>query len=140
MLILMIVDILQRNGIMILGVLEYNPRWHEGPWNLAPDPDLYEKFACSIVSHFKDRVKYWEIWNEPDTKTYWIPQDEMKAYTALLKKVYPAIKKIDPTCKVLMGGVSCMPNISLVSLSRSHLNKVFCPLISSLRQPINPSL
>lgn len=108
-----IVDVLQKNDIRILGILEYNPAWHDGPWNEAPDFDLYEKFVSRVVNHFKDRVKYWEIWNEPDEETYWIPQDEMKTYTELLKRIYPVIKKIDPTCKVLMGGVSRMPNISL---------------------------
>lgn len=114
-----IVDILWKNNIKILGIIEYNPRWWDGPWNSPPDFDLYEKYACKVVSHFKNRVKYWEIWNEPDEKTYWIPQDDMKTYTKLLKRAYLAIKNIDPSCKVLMGGVSKYPHISLKRIYRN---------------------
>lgn len=98
----------------VLGFLIWNH-----PWNSPPDFDLYERYACKVVSHFKDKVKYWEIWNEPDVKTYWVPQDDMKTYTELLKRVYPAIKKIDPTCKILMGGVSSTPHISLKRIYRN---------------------
>lgn len=108
-----IVDILNKNNIKVLGILHYNPRWDNEPWNKAPNPQLFEKYACAVVAHFKDRVKYWEIWNEPDEKTYWAPQDDMKAYTELLKSIYPAIKKTDPTCRVLMGGVSKTQALSL---------------------------
>lgn len=89
-----IVDVLAKYNVRILGILHYNPRWRtDAEWNAPPDFDSYEKFAAAVVGHFKDRVKYWEIWNEPDEKTYWIPQDDMKTYTALLKMVYPALKK-----------------------------------------------
>lgn len=102
----MIVDIVRKRGISVLGILHYNPGWDNEPWNKAPNIGLYTRYVCKTVEHFKNRIKYWEIWNEPDEPEYWIPQDDMKTYTALLKSVYPAVKKIDPSCKVLMGGVS----------------------------------
>ncbi len=114
-----IVDILNKNNIKVLGILHYNPSWDNEPWNKAPNPLLYERYAANVVKHFRDRIKYWEIWNEPDEKTYWVPQDDMKTYTELLKRVYPAIKKVDPTCKVLMGGVS---KTQVLSLKRIYKN------------------
>jgi polysaccharide biosynthesis protein PslG len=101
-----IVDMIRDSGISILGILHYNPSWDAQPWNKAPNIEFYTRYACETVEHFKDRVKYWEIWNEPDEPEYWIPQDDMKTYTKLLKRVYTALKKTDPSCKVLMGGVS----------------------------------
>jgi hypothetical protein len=100
-----IVDILSKNGIKILGILEYNPSWVT-PWNKAPDHAGYVNYAAKVVEHFKERVKYWEIWNEPDIATYWIPQDDLKTYSVLLKEVYPALKNADPTCAVVLGGFS----------------------------------
>jgi hypothetical protein len=115
-----IVDALCANEIKILALLHYNPRWRQDvPWNAPPDFDHYEKYACAVVEHFKDRVKYWEIWNEPDEKTYWDPQDDMKTYAQLLKRVYPAIKKVDPTCTVVMGGVSSTITVSLKRIYRN---------------------
>lgn len=58
------------------------------------------------MERYKGRVTHWEIWNEPDTPTYWTPQDDMVRYTALLKKVYCRAKKIDPDCRILNGGLS----------------------------------
>jgi hypothetical protein len=102
----LIVKILRERDIGILGILEYNPTWHKGSWNDPPDKALYIKYARRVVSHFKKDVKYWEIWNEPDHKTYWEPQDDMTAYSALLKAVTPAIKKEDPTAMVVLGGLA----------------------------------
>ncbi len=101
-----LVDALSKRGIRILGLLDYNTSWGGANWNTAPDPDKFTAYARQVVSRYKDRVMYWEIWNEPDQDIYWVPQDEMKAYTALLKKVYPAIKEEDPTAKVVLGGLS----------------------------------
>jgi len=111
-----IVNILHERGIKILGILHYNPSWDNEPWNKAPNPKLYTRYATKTVKHFKDRVKYWEIWNEPDEPEYWMPQDGMKAYSSLLKMVYPAIKRVDPTSEVLMGGVSNRVELSIKTL------------------------
>jgi hypothetical protein len=100
------VDLIQRQGIKILGILQYNPLWEDGAWNRAPNAANYVRYAQAVVRHFKGRVKYWEIWNEPDQRTYWDPQDDMTAYSALLKSVYPVIKTEDPTSRVLIGGLS----------------------------------
>ena len=90
----------------MLGLLLYNPAWRDAPWNAAPITADYVAYAKATVRHFKKHVKYWEIWNEPDSKTYWQPQDDMAAYAQLLKAVYPAIKKEDPTAKVVIGGMT----------------------------------
>ncbi|MDD5236093.1 MAG: cellulase family glycosylhydrolase [Candidatus Omnitrophica bacterium] len=100
-----IVRILAQNQIKILGVLQYNTPW-KGAWNSAPDIDLFAAYARRTVNRFKGDVKYWEIWNEPDSEIYWQPQDGLETYTNLLKKVYPAIKEEDPSARVLMGGLS----------------------------------
>lgn len=101
-----IVDTLARNHLHVLGLLEYNPLWRKVRFNTPPDPVAYGKYVQATVHHFKDRVKYWEVWNEPDSPTYWSPQDDMTAYSALLKTIYPVIKKEDRTAQVLVGGLA----------------------------------
>jgi hypothetical protein len=100
-----IVDILTNKGIKILGLLEYNPLWVT-PWNRAPVRTDYVHYAVNVVEHYRAKIKYWEIWNEPDFDFYWTPQDEMRTYSLLLRDVYPALKKVDPTCVVVLGGLS----------------------------------
>jgi hypothetical protein len=102
-----IVDLLTKNNINILGLLNYCPGWASasGKWNSPPAyNELFVKYASLVVKRYKDRIKYWEVWNEPDSHIYWEPQDGLKSYCLLLKEVYLALKKIDPDCKILNGG------------------------------------
>ena len=101
-----IVEILENYDIKILGLLNYNTPWSADAWNSAPNRSLYVNYAKEVVKRYKKKIKYWEIWNEPDDKLYWQPQDYMQSYTLLLKELYPALKKVDPTCVIVMGGIA----------------------------------
>jgi polysaccharide biosynthesis protein PslG len=114
-----IMNLFWKNDIKVLGLLNYNAPWAAKEWNAAPDPDLYTKYAVKVVKRYKNKIKYWEIWNEPDDPLYWYPITyDMKAYTQLLKTVYPAMKKADPTCVVVMGGIA-----KFVPQSLKHIYK-----------------
>jgi hypothetical protein len=111
-----IVDAAHKRGIKILGILAYNPAWAGVPWNHAPDVVRYGHFARNVVNHFKDRVRHWQIWHEPDNPAFWHPEDQMQRYTLLLQHVYVLLKSVDPTCIIHLGGVSqalpmCLKNI-----------------------------
>lgn len=99
-------DLLDKAGIKVLALLDYNAVWAGEAWNTPPPADKFTRYAETVVNRYKSKIKYWEIWNEPNQSIYWVPQDQMKAYTELLKSVYPAIKKADPTSQVLLGGLS----------------------------------
>jgi len=102
-----IVELLKKYGIGILGILHYNTPWNSDAWNEPPkDNSLFVNYATRVISHYKGSVKYWEVWNEPDSATYWNKQDGLKGYCRLLKEVYAAAKKADPQCKVLNGGLA----------------------------------
>ncbi|MCK9604579.1 MAG: beta-galactosidase [Candidatus Omnitrophica bacterium] len=104
-----IVELLSKNNIQVLGILHYSTDWASacGRWNCPPqDSKLFVNYAVTVASRYKEKVKYWEIWNEPDSSTYWQPQDGLKSYCVLLKEVYTALKKVDPGCKVLNGGLA----------------------------------
>ncbi|MDD5065802.1 MAG: beta-galactosidase [bacterium] len=114
-----IVRILSEKDIRILGLLEYNPSWRAVAWNTAPEQESYIRYALRTAEHFKGKVKYWEIWNEPDEKTYWEPQDNMKAYSRLLKSVSSNLRRVDPECKIVLGGLS---STIVLSLRRVYKN------------------
>ncbi len=101
-----LVDLLDKNDIKILGLLHYNVSWNSAHWFDPPDPDLFANYARRVVARYKSRVKYWELWNEPNVDIYWKPQDGMKRYTALLKRTYTELKREDATCRLLVGGLS----------------------------------
>ena len=101
-----IVEALSKNGLSTLGILCYNAGWSNPKWNAAPDRAGFVAYAQATVRHFKDRVKRWEVWNEPDVPQYWDPQDGMKSYALLLKETAAAVRKEDPACRIVMGGLA----------------------------------
>lgn len=104
-----IVNLLDKNNINILGLLDYSASWasSDGKWNSPPKENkLFVNYALKTIQRYKDKVKYWEIWNEPDSYIYWNKQDGLISYCALLKDVYIAVKKTDPDCKILNGGLA----------------------------------
>ncbi len=114
-----LVELLFQNNIQILGILDYTADWAspKKKWNYPnPDNTLFIQYASGVAQRYKDKVIYWELWNEPDSQVYWNPQDGMKAYVGLLKEVYSALKKIDPDCKVLNGGLAN----GLISVNRLY--------------------
>jgi len=104
-----IVRLLRDKGIHILGILHYSVSWASscGQWNCPPkDNKVFVNYAGKVIGRYKNQVKYWEVWNEPDSAVYWKEQDGLKSYCLLLKDVYREAKKIDPDCKVLNGGIA----------------------------------
>jgi hypothetical protein len=58
-----------------------------------------------IVHHFKDRVQYYEIWNEPNV--YQCPQFiEPADYINLVKRTVPVIRQEYPEARIQVGGVA----------------------------------
>lgn len=104
-----IVGALTRSNIAVLGVLSYHADWAspDKKWNVPnQDHSFFLDYCRKVCGRYKDRVKFWEIWNEPDSKIYWEPQDGLREYARLLQDAYRALKEIDPGCTVLNGGLS----------------------------------
>jgi hypothetical protein len=82
------------------------------------DPDEMGRFIEQAVARYKARIHLWEFLNEPVYTSYALPdrysrQYGGKGYTpadyvALLKVAATAMRKADPTCKV-MGGIAGNP-------------------------------
>jgi hypothetical protein len=116
-----IVNIFAKHNIHLLGLLSYSTDWASlsGQWNSQPkDNALFVTYAARVVSRYKDKVRHWEIWNEPDSLTYWSQQDGLKSYCELLRDAYRELKRIDPGCNVLNGGFAN----SLVSVNKLYDN------------------
>jgi hypothetical protein len=104
------VDALAARGFNIIGVLiGPTPAWaaqgNPGGDFYPPDPQLFAQFAGAVVSRYKDRIHYWEVWNEPDNERYWKPAPDPGAYANLLKATSPAIRAADPGARILVAGI-----------------------------------
>ncbi len=73
----------------------------------------FATWAGAVAARYGSKgAKYFEIWNEPNTSTFWAPTPDPAAYTADLKAAYAAIKKVDPSAIVLTGGLAPAANTS----------------------------
>lgn len=66
------------------------------------NPQPFQDYLTLMVGHFKNRIKYWEIQNEPDQG--WAFQGGINIYSVYLKAAYQAIKAADPDAQVMNGG------------------------------------
>ena len=87
------------------------------PWN---DPENYwGRYVYQTVQHFKDRVKVWEIWNEPDFSPFWVGSPA--EYARLLQVGYQAVKAADPDATVLFGGLAYWTDPDFYRQTFQHL-------------------
>jgi hypothetical protein len=93
------------------GVKNYSmgPEWHTteetttGGWfsMKVADPEAYAAYFAAVVKHFKGRLKYYHVINEPDSGM------DAKTYLRYLKAAYTAAKEVDRDCKIVgIGGTS----------------------------------
>jgi parallel beta-helix repeat protein len=102
------------NGIIITYVLTFWDKMTYPGGEGAPcarfktegEIERYLEFVQFIVHHFKDRVQYFEIWNEPDIREYCPKWIESVDYINLVKRTVPVILEASPEAKIVVGGVS----------------------------------
>lgn len=122
--------LLGEQGITPIVVVRGTPAWAQtisgavcGPIKSEALP-LFADFMRELVERYRNppyNIRYWELWNEPDVDSRfisdlktnpfgcWGNQDELwyggGEYAAMLKEVYPVIKKVAPEVQVVLGGL-----------------------------------
>jgi hypothetical protein len=94
------------SGMAVSGLLFYLPEWIEADEVKLPVKDLpgWAEYVTAVVNHCKDRVKYWEVWNETPN---FIGKGTAEDYAKTVVAAYDAAKAADPTCQV---GLSIQSN------------------------------
>lgn len=101
-----IVDLYLANGIQVIARLDRAPTWAR-PADSRPETPPgqvsdYGDFVYAFVSHFRGRIRYIQIWNEPNIYPEWGEQAvDPAAYTEMLKVAYQRAKQADPSVLVL---------------------------------------
>lgn len=105
------------NGLRVLGCLFGNNKIHEndklGGIQTEAGRIAFAKFAAACAAHFKGRGVMFEIWNEPNVRSFWRKNGKHNSepfaeeYTALCKEVVKEMRKVDPDVIVFAGSVSC---------------------------------
>jgi hypothetical protein len=89
----------------------------------------YLDYVKFIVGHFKDRVQYYEIWNEPSISSLpmqWIRVDD---YIDLVKQTIPVIRREYPAAKIVVGSTHGLSEQDSRDYLFAILNSDLMPLV-----------
>ena len=109
-----IVDLAEDHGVQVIARLDNPPAWtrrvgNAKGWEMAPPDDLedFGDFVYAVVSRYKGRIRYYQLWNEPNIYPEWGDQPADPAgYVELLKIGYRRAKEADPDCVVIAAGLA----------------------------------
>jgi len=117
-----------RHRIAILPVLYNAPSfWAKrrgschcpGNWTWRPDNAAFGRFAAALARRYGHRgslwrenpsvrplpLRFYQFWNEPSLKPYWLPRPSARQYVALLKAGRKALRKVDRRAHVVTAGL-----------------------------------
>jgi polysaccharide biosynthesis protein PslG len=108
----------QARGTEMIYTLGRTPQWASsqpnapgpyGPGECAPPAHMsdYENYLTAIVTHASGRIKYWELWNEPDDTGFYC--GDISSMVAMAQAAAQIIKRIDPNALILSPGVTGGP-------------------------------
>lgn len=115
----------------------YEPIWDDGEHGTPINEDnYYALYLYKMVPRYKNQVKFWEIWNEPDVNwgydaikpaneegSWWAndppPCDivihaPVYHYIRMLRISYEVIKSIDPTAYIAIGGIGTYSFLDII--------------------------
>jgi hypothetical protein len=117
-----VIDSLCAAGISTLGLVDYRTL-SRVDWNDSTSGSGYRQvfsnYSGWIANYYSGRVKYWEVWNEPDGGAGPIDVDK---YASILNDTYNTIKQNNPNAVVLSGGLgSAWPDTALVYFQNLYI-------------------
>ncbi len=101
-----IVNVCESYGLRIVARLDLPPAWSRQDNSLAGAPpdnlDDYGDFVYEFVKHYRGRIQYVQIWNEPNIYPEWgnRPVDPAE-YVDMLRIAYQRAKEADPNVYIL---------------------------------------
>lgn len=100
------VDEAAKRGISVLWILCYaNDLYEKGGVTNEESRLAFARYAAFVVSHFKGRVEYYELWNEWELTTGGTDSGDAADYVRLANETIPLLKNLDSEIKVLVGAV-----------------------------------
>ncbi len=125
-----IVNEFWKNGVEMQAILSLGTHWAIPPADpkqgnnkpsidRLPSDEDYSKFTSTVALHYRDKIRYIEIGNEPDLKGL---SYSSEGYMRMLYCAYDAIKHAVPDAKVMSGGIAGIGSNTIVKPSfNNHL-------------------
>ena len=107
-----IVDTAVQYNVQLIGRIDNPPLWSRaaGDANGSTAPpdnfDDYGDFVRAVVERYRGRVRYFQLWNEPNARNEWSSNIDPEAFTRLLCTGYRAAKQAYPEAIILAPPLS----------------------------------
>jgi hypothetical protein len=133
-----VINLLNHNNIKIMCTLVY---WDE---SLKIDSSDYSRYTTEeeirrylnyiefVVNHFKGRIQYYEILNEPNLGEGTQQYVEVKSYINLAKRAISVIRQVDPNAKIVVGAVSPLYEAESYEYFFTILRSDLMPLVDAI--------
>jgi hypothetical protein len=138
-----VVELAARRHLTVLPVVLYAPYWDQRPHpagtlGIPSSPAPYANYLRLLVLRYgphgnfwrlhrglpKVPIRMWQIWNEPNLLNDW-PAPLVPNYVSLLRAAHAAIKKADPSAKVVLAGMPDYVWADLAQLYRGGARGLF---------------
>lgn len=138
-----IVEQTAENGIDLIPILYGSPPWISEDLNAAPlegeAREQWNDFLISFARRYGRDGDYWrdhpgvryqpvetyQIWNEPNSITWWGPRPNPKEYATLLHRSAIAIDGVDPGARILTAGIVARPTNNHAIDGAPYLRELF---------------
>ncbi|MCL4534677.1 MAG: cellulase family glycosylhydrolase [Bacteroidetes bacterium] len=117
-----VVDLAREYGLDLILRLDTSPDWaRPGKSKIETPPDNYDDFGdfvYAVVSRYRGKVRYYQIWNEPNVKFEWGDEvPDAVAFTRLLRIAYQRAKQADPDCVIIAPALAPTIEVSERAIS-----------------------
>lgn len=106
-----IVERAKLQGLSLVAIVTYTPTWARiagatDSHGYPSDTAAFAKFAQQAAQRYSSKISTWEIWNEPNLTQFFQPKPNAQIYTSMLKAASTSIKAVQPSAKILNGGLA----------------------------------
>ena len=98
-----IADYATANGLSIYATIAYTPAWANGNAGVnypAADSNDWKGFVNNIINRYKNKIKYWSIWNEPNLRDFFAYGKDIFVQQVFLPAAQ-TIRAADPTAFIV---------------------------------------
>jgi hypothetical protein len=99
--------------LSVLAVVSYTPAWARATpcassqFCRPASPATFARFVGEAVRRLGPTgVRSWEVWNEPNAPSFFLPEPDPVAYAAILRAAALAVHDEDPGALVVSGGLA----------------------------------
>lgn len=92
----------KKHNVDVLYTFGRVPSWaNGGKGQSVPPTDLddWDNFVRAIAQHAKGRIRFWEVWNEPNEPKFWT--GDIPTLVTMAQRAQQVIKSVDPNAIVL---------------------------------------